>query len=271
MSRWRSVRPEDAGIGAAPHRWAKAASERSRWGLSPAVASSWRRCRPRLRAGPAVPGRPRRPAPGAGSRAGRVRPGAVASGGPGPQGGLGGGGGAGDWPGPQGRTGPDERLGLEVEQGLVELFGALESTPWSCSAAATRAFMAPRRATRSTRIISTWPSPVFGVTVAPARVARAAAWASIGSDLPCRRPRAAVRSGHLDHLQAVGAGEAGQASPKVPVPSTPTRATGPKRSAQGTKATEPRVEAGNPGCPAAARLGRPTAATCRSRWCQPRP
>ena len=33
LSRWRSVRPEDAGIGAAPHRWAKAALERSRWGL----------------------------------------------------------------------------------------------------------------------------------------------------------------------------------------------------------------------------------------------
>src|SRR5215218_4981981 len=41
LSRWRSVRPEDAGMGAVPHRCAKAASERSRWGLSPAVTSSW--------------------------------------------------------------------------------------------------------------------------------------------------------------------------------------------------------------------------------------
>jgi hypothetical protein len=41
FSRWRWVRPEDAGIGAVPHRWAKEASERSRWGLSPAVTSSW--------------------------------------------------------------------------------------------------------------------------------------------------------------------------------------------------------------------------------------
>ncbi len=37
---WRSRRPELAGMGAAAHRWAKAASERSRWGLSPAVTSS---------------------------------------------------------------------------------------------------------------------------------------------------------------------------------------------------------------------------------------
>jgi len=28
-------------MGAVPHRCAKAASERSRWGLSPAVTSSW--------------------------------------------------------------------------------------------------------------------------------------------------------------------------------------------------------------------------------------
>ena len=34
---WRWVRPEDAGIGETPHRCAKAAPPRSRWGLSPAV------------------------------------------------------------------------------------------------------------------------------------------------------------------------------------------------------------------------------------------
>ena len=41
LRRWRSVLPELAGMGAAPQRWARAASERSRSGLSPAVVSSW--------------------------------------------------------------------------------------------------------------------------------------------------------------------------------------------------------------------------------------
>jgi hypothetical protein len=41
MSRRRVTCPEEAGMGAVPHRWAKAASERNRWGLSPAVTSSW--------------------------------------------------------------------------------------------------------------------------------------------------------------------------------------------------------------------------------------
>src|SRR3954453_21884088 len=39
LSRWRVVRPLLAGTGATPQRWAKAASERSRSGLSPAVTS----------------------------------------------------------------------------------------------------------------------------------------------------------------------------------------------------------------------------------------
>jgi hypothetical protein len=42
--------------------------------------------------------------------------------GQGPQGGLGGGGGAGEGAGPHGRTGLSERLGLEGEQRLAELF-----------------------------------------------------------------------------------------------------------------------------------------------------
>ena len=50
-------------------------------------------------------------------------------------------------------------------------------------------------------------------------------------------PRAAVRPGHLDHRQPVGAHNRARPAPKVPVPSTPTRATGPKRSAQVTRAT----------------------------------
>jgi hypothetical protein len=40
LRRCRRVLPEEAGIGATPHRWANAASDRSRWGLSPAVTSS---------------------------------------------------------------------------------------------------------------------------------------------------------------------------------------------------------------------------------------
>src|SRR5690242_15563460 len=39
LSRWRTVLPEEAGIGAAPHRCAQAASERSRPGWSPAAIS----------------------------------------------------------------------------------------------------------------------------------------------------------------------------------------------------------------------------------------
>ena len=41
LSRCRSVRPELAGSGAAPHRCANDPSDRSRSGLSPAVTSSW--------------------------------------------------------------------------------------------------------------------------------------------------------------------------------------------------------------------------------------
>ena len=39
LSRWRVTLPEDAWIGDTPQRWAQAASERSRSGLSPAVMS----------------------------------------------------------------------------------------------------------------------------------------------------------------------------------------------------------------------------------------
>ena len=59
-----------------------------------------------------------------------------------------------------------------------------------------RALIAVARATRSERIISTWPVPALGVTVTwPACTARAAASASSGSDLPWRRR--ADRSGRL--------------------------------------------------------------------------
>jgi hypothetical protein len=51
-----------------------------------------------------------------------------------------------------------------------------------------RAFMAERRVIRSTRSISTVPSAALGRTSPwPASAARAAASASIGSDLPWRR------------------------------------------------------------------------------------
>ena len=44
LSRLRLVRPEEASIGATPHRWAKAASLRRRPGLSPAETSRAARC-----------------------------------------------------------------------------------------------------------------------------------------------------------------------------------------------------------------------------------
>jgi hypothetical protein len=40
LRRWRVIFPEDAGIGAAAHRCAQAASERSRSGWSPAAMSN---------------------------------------------------------------------------------------------------------------------------------------------------------------------------------------------------------------------------------------
>ena len=61
--------------------------------------------------------------------------------------------------------------------------------------AAVRALTAPRRATRRARMASTGPVRVFGVPLAcPDRAARAAAIASIGSDLPL--VRRVLRSGH---------------------------------------------------------------------------
>jgi hypothetical protein len=193
-SRWRSVRPDEAGMGAVPHRCAKAASERSRWGLSPAVTSS---C-------PAVsiptPGRrpewarPRRPVLGVERRGGRARPGVVASGRPGPQGGLGRGCWTGQGPGPHRRAGANQGFGLAAEQGLAQLFRSAGGHAVELLGGHHPGFEAPRRATRRTRIISTWPSRFLGVVAAtPARVARAAAWASIGSDLP--RRRRVLRSG----------------------------------------------------------------------------
>jgi hypothetical protein len=75
--------------------------------------------------------------------------------GEGPQAGLGRGRCTSQGPGPHRCTGRDQGLGLEPEQWLAQLVGSAIAHPYSCSAAATLAFMAPRRATRSTRIIST--------------------------------------------------------------------------------------------------------------------
>jgi hypothetical protein len=63
---------EDAGIGDTPHRWAKAASERGRWGLSPAVTSLAGGVDPRLKAGPAG-GRLRRPSSAGSTGNGRTQ------------------------------------------------------------------------------------------------------------------------------------------------------------------------------------------------------
>jgi hypothetical protein len=118
------VLPEEAGIGAAPHRWAKVASERSRWGLSPAVTSSW--------PGGVDPD-PGQDDQARGSR-GDQRPEVAVelvefalellpAPGQDPQGGLGGGCWAGQGPGPHGRTEPNQGFGLESEQRLAELLG----------------------------------------------------------------------------------------------------------------------------------------------------
>ena len=116
-------------------------------GLSPAVTSS---C-------PAVsiptPGRATRvgaaalTVPAAGCRVGGARPGAAASGGPGSAGWPCRGRWTGQRPGPHRCAGSDQRLVLSPSSGWRSSSGALSSTPSSCSAAATRAFRAPRRAT----------------------------------------------------------------------------------------------------------------------------
>ena len=81
------------------------------------------------------------------------------------------------------------------------LAGAVTSSPLSWLMAAVRALTAPLRAVRSARIDSTIPSRRLGAAVAtPASTARAAASASIGSDLPrWRRVRRSGRSTSTTH------------------------------------------------------------------------
>ena len=50
LSRQRVTLPDDAWMGATPHRCAHAASERNRWGCRRPRPATWRRCRPRRRA-----------------------------------------------------------------------------------------------------------------------------------------------------------------------------------------------------------------------------
>jgi hypothetical protein len=73
--------------------------------------------------------------------------------------------------------------------------GAVTTSALSALMAWVRALIALARATRSERIISTCPSPALGMLPSRAWTARAAASASIGSDLP--RRRRAWRSGRL--------------------------------------------------------------------------
>ena len=193
LRRCRSVRPELAGMGAAPQRWARAASVRSRSGLSPAVveqlpgdvgadaeqgAEPVGRCGRRRGAAVCRPGRSRRSSAGPGRRSRAARP---------------------WWP----WTGSVRRVSSTVSAAQAAdqrgaragrpgrraaCSGAEVIRPWSWLSAAVRALTAPRRATRSARIASTGPVRVFGVPAAcPDRAARAAAIASIGSDLPLAR------------------------------------------------------------------------------------
>ena len=86
---------------------------------------------------------------------------------------------------------PSSRSWLRSGSGAVTINDFI----WVCAWA--RAATALRRATRSARSASTAPARSFGMPVArPAWAARAAASASTGSDLPCRRR--VLRSGPVD-------------------------------------------------------------------------
>ncbi len=166
LRRCRSVRPLLAGSGAAPHRCARAASERSRSGLSQAVASNCPATSGptpnmalRVRAVRATAGRSRRSACTmsvfrASIRAAiAARAALVAS------------------PGSLRRVSSAVRAAqratswtpLRPARSSRRCCGAAASRPCSWLSAAVRALTAPRRATRSARIASTGPVRVFGV------------------------------------------------------------------------------------------------------------
>src|SRR5829696_1481345 len=110
--------------------------------------------------------------------------------------------------------------------------GAVTTSALSALMAWVRALIAVARATRSERIISTWPSPALGMLPWLAWTARAAASASSGSDLP--RRRCAWRSGRLTSTTAWPWARRKRVSPapKLPVPSIPQASIWPRRLAQ---------------------------------------
>ena len=124
--------------------------------------------------------------------------------------------------------------------------GAVSITEWTWLAACVRAFIALRRATRSSRIDSTVPVAAFGVpTASPASTARAAASASAGSDLP--RFRRAWRFGRFTSITSTPASVRNRASPAPhePVPSTPTAPSWPKPLSHLSNDRYPRRVVGN--------------------------
>src|SRR5829696_525182 len=110
--------------------------------------------------------------------------------------------------------------------------GAVTTSALSALMAWVRALIAVARATRSERIISTWPSPALGMLPWLAWTARAAASASSGPDLP--RRRRAWRLGRLTSTTAWPWARRKRVSPapKLPVPSIPQASIWPRRLAQ---------------------------------------
>jgi hypothetical protein len=192
------VRPLLASMGATPHRWAKAASECSRSGLSPAVVSSWaaqsgptpKRARVR---GAAVRVRVARSVSACAIssvrwriRRARRRSAVLVA-----------------WVG-SARSVPGRRAtqcaSRVAWRSSVRLArsaaGAVTMRLSSWLSATVRHLTAAARTVRSTRMASTMPVPALGVALAsPDCTAAAALIASCGSDLPRRRRWA--RSGRL--------------------------------------------------------------------------
>ncbi len=103
-----------------------------------------------------------------------------------------------------------------------------------------RAWRPERCATSNARIASTFPSPVFAMPDArPDNAARAASIASTGSDLPCmRRSWRLVRSTSIT-TSPHDCRYRERPAPYAPVPSIPTRATGPNPHIHSCNATNP--------------------------------
>jgi hypothetical protein len=156
----------------------------------------------------------------------------------------------------------DQGFGLEAERGLAELFGGAGGHAVELLGGGSRALRAPRRATRRTRIISTWPSRVLGW------------WRPLRPGLPGRRP--GRRSGRT----CPGAGGCWGRGGRPPAPGGRRRGrNGPGASAFNADALD-RSETLGPGGQGEVAAGRGrerlgvssrpawsiTAAICRSRW-----